>query len=424
MVAIDAFVFLYKSFLWKMIGKIVLSQNVGDYMQNENIILITKDALNILYLPVYGNKFWATPNMDELSKKGTLFMKYYTGAPSTCMSNMCMFTGLFSYQSGMSDYILSRLRFQGKSLFDKFNDLGYETDIIWDEAWKTSFKMEERYYCYGEKTKIHYLAGFRQGVGAHYKHNGFFEPNPAKTERVYQMINEKLSKILNQGEGKHFIWLHVPHVINGRTGYGQDIDAFDQIVGLARGLFSDDNIFISADHGNMNGAKGKLSYGHDVYEPNVRIPLITPKIQSVSVCNELCCNVDLDKILIDRIIPKRNLIYSDSAFYAQPNRKIACITRNYKYIYNKKSGAEELYDLRTDPCEECNLISDYVYDDDRHISSPLRELYFYPYWSEAEEARKILREEIKKVWKNGTFVEELKPIYREVRAKIASKLKK
>ena len=36
--------------------------------------------------------------------------------------------------------------------------------------------------------------------------------------------------------------------------------------------------FIAADHGNMNGMKGKISYGHDVYETAVNIPLIAPRI--------------------------------------------------------------------------------------------------------------------------------------------------
>ena len=393
-------------------------------MLSSNIILITKDALNITYLPTYGNQYWKTPNIDELVSNGTLFTKYYTAAPSTCMSNMCMFTGLFSYQSELSDYIISNIKYKGDTLFDKLNKLGFATDIIWDEAWETEFKMVEKYYCYGRNTKIHYLKEFRQGVGAHHQHSGFLVRDDAKTEKVYKMITKTITDILsNSDESKHFIWLHVPHVINGRTGYGQDIDAFDNLVGIARQFFNDDNIFISADHGNMNGVKGKLSYGHDVYEPSARIPLITPRINDISICDRLCCNVDLDKILINRIIPEREIVYCDSAFYAQPNRKIACITPNYKYIFNKKSDTEELYDLRTDPGEECNLIKDFVYDPDRGTTSPLRELYFYTEWDQIEFIRESLRSECKKVWKNGTFHEEMKPKIRLLRNKVAKLLK-
>ena len=38
-------------------------------------VLITKDALRKDYLPSYGNKFWKTPNIDELASKGTIFNK-------------------------------------------------------------------------------------------------------------------------------------------------------------------------------------------------------------------------------------------------------------------------------------------------------------------------------------------------------------
>ena len=41
-------------------------------MKNK-IILITKDVLRSDYLPVYGNKYWKTPNIDKLAEKGTIF---------------------------------------------------------------------------------------------------------------------------------------------------------------------------------------------------------------------------------------------------------------------------------------------------------------------------------------------------------------
>lgn len=379
--------------------------------EKEDIIFITKDAFCKDYLPCYGNQYWKghTPNIDELVKKGSIFKKYYTGAPSTVMSNMCMFTGLYPHESELSQYVLSGIHYQGETLWTKAEKKGYECHIIWDEAWHSVFKMEQRYYCYGENTKIHNLKDIRQGVGAHYLHGDSLKRDDKKTEYVYRTIKNEIQKIKSKAQKPIFLWMHIPHVINGRTGYGTDIDAFDYIVGIARKEFQDDNIFIAADHGNMNGVKGKISYGHDVYETAVNIPLITPRINDQEVIDKLTSNIDISTIILERKIPNRNVVYSDSTFYAQPNRKLAIITKNYKYIYNKHSKKEELYDLRTDSAENCNLISDTIYDVDRHVQTPLRELYFYPYWDELEAVRSYFRTEKKKIWKKGTFKEEFIP---------------
>ncbi len=377
-------------------------------MKAQGIIFVTKDALNRGYLPVYGNSYWKTPNIDELAARGTVFTKYYTAAPSTIMSNMCMFTGKYAHESELSNYIYSHIHYSGETLFDRAEQMGMRCHIILDEAWKSVFRMEERYYCYGERTNIHYLEGVRQGVGAHYSHKGFLQANEEKTRQVYALLRKELKKII-QEDSKVFVWLHIPHVINGRIGYGQDMDAFDHIIGMVREYFDDDSIFISADHGNMNGEKNKLGYGFDVYNPSVLIPLITPRINDLNICDWTVSNIDISTILLDGTIPRREVVYSDNAFYAQPNRKLAIINDNYKYIYNKLTREEELYDLRTDPQENANLMFDYSYDKDRGVRYPLRELYFYPYWDEIEQARKYFKDEKDKIWKNGSFREEWKP---------------
>lgn len=71
-------------------------------MNKESILLFTKDALPIEYLPCYGNTFWAgrTPNIDELVSKGTLFTRFYKTAPSSAM-----FTGKYPYEQDIKRYV-------------------------------------------------------------------------------------------------------------------------------------------------------------------------------------------------------------------------------------------------------------------------------------------------------------------------------
>lgn len=376
-------------------------------MNNESIFFITKDALCRDYLPIYGNEYWRgkTPNIDYLASKGNVFQKYYTAAPSTVMSYISMFTGKNPYESELKYFNITHKRYPGKTLFDKANDLGFDCHIIWDKSWIDIFHAIERYDVYGNNTHFH-LPEIRQGVGSHYLHKGGLVRNDEKTEKVYKELDAIFSEI-NSTDKKVFVWLHVPHVINGRTGYGTDIDAYDYIVGIAMQYFSECNIFVSADHGNMNGLRNKLGYGFDLYQPSVLIPLITPKISDDE--NVLLSNTDIFDILFHKRVNPREYVLSDSAFYAQPHRKIAIINKDYKYIYNKLNHSEELYDLRTDLAEQFNLIEDSIYDTDRRVNTPSKELYFYPYWDELDEIRDYFRQIKKEIWRNGSFREEIKP---------------
>lgn len=367
-------------------------------MNKDSILLFTKDAFPTEYLPCYGNKYWAgkTPNFDEMAEKGTLFTNFYTAAPSSAMAYMAMFTGKYSYEQDIKQYVPLVKSYSGETLFDKARARGFECHVIWDEIWmSTSYKHS---LCYGEGTIFHALQGLRQGVGFHYKHEGFLKPSVEKEEATLKMIEEEVSQLCKRG--KVFVWFHLPHVINGRTGYGSDIDLHDRVLGIMRKYFDDSNIYISADHGNMNGHRGILGYGFHVYEPAIRIPLITPRKAGLKQCDALVSNIDWDKIIFGGDnIPDREIILSDSAYYAQPHRKIAFLYGKYRYIYNKATKKEELYDIEWDPNQNFSLMEDTSYDEDRKVLSPSRELYYYPYWEELQPIREKLRAEKDKIWK-------------------------
>lgn len=367
-------------------------------MNKESILLFTKDALPIEYLPCYGNTFWAgrTPNIDELVSKGTLFTHFYTAAPSSAMAYMAMFTGKYPYEQDIKRYVPLVKSYSGETLFDKARNKGFECHVIWDEIWmSTSYKHS---LCYGNNTKFHALQGLRQGVGFHYKHKGSLQPSKEKELATLKLIEDEVCEIVQSG--KVFVWFHLPHVINGRTGYGSDIDLHDKVLGIMRKYFDDSKIFISADHGNMNGHRGILGYGFHVYEPAIRIPLITPRKAGLKKCDALVTSIDWDKIIFDEDnIPSREVAISDSAYYAQPHRKMAVIYDKYRYIYNKENGKEELYDVEWDPNQNFNLMSETCYDEDRKVLIPSRELYFYPSWDELPPIREKLREEKNKIWR-------------------------
>lgn len=371
----------------------------------QNIILVTKDALCKEYLPLYGNKIWAgkTPNMDELAAKGTVFNRHYTAAPSTVMAFRAMSTGRFAYEQPYSNYTPKEVPGSETDLFSIAEERGYKGHIIWDEAW---VKMVLRYgNCYGKNVEFHNIPELRQGVGCHYNHKDPLKNNEELCQATLERIMCEVKTVLTHDKN-NFIWIHLPHVLNGRTAYGSDIDVFDQLIGKLRELFDDDSIYISADHGNMNGYNGKYCYGFDVNTSSIEIPLITPRINGLSHYDKVTSNVDIKTLIFEEIIVEREYVFSDSAYYAQPQRKLAVVSNSFAYIFNKRNQTEELYDIINDRMERCNLLKDSHYDVDRKVTSPVREYYYSPFWDDANTIANEFRAIRDSIWKNGSKKEE------------------
>ncbi len=248
-------------------------------MSKKNTILITKDECPCNLLPVYGNRHFKTPNIDELASKGTIFLNHHTGAPSTWMSNICMFTGKYAFETDLRSPIrIKKKYYTDKTLFDKAVEMGYECHVFWDESWDSSFRMRNKYIDFNRSTTVH-SAHIKQSVGSHYIHNGeYLKRDESKTSNAVQKIEIFLGELL-ESDRTVFLWMHLPHLFDGYTGWGEDVECFDEVVGIVRRYFADDCIYISSDHGAMCGTKGSYGYGYHVYEQNARIPLITPRTE-------------------------------------------------------------------------------------------------------------------------------------------------
>lgn len=382
----------------------------------KRILVLTKDAMCKSYLPVYGNAFWAgkTPNIDELAKKGTVFDKFYTSAPSTVMAFRGIVTGKFAHETPFSDYVPMNIPEEPTDFFNYAAQMGYEPHLMWDAKWD---HMVLRYgNCFGKSTIIHNVEGINQPVGPHCNHKEPLKNDDDILKETMNRIEKEVKDIVDRGKD-FLLWLHLPHVIMGRTGYGEDIDAFDMCVGMLRKYFDDDCIWISSDHGNMDGYNGKYSYGFDVNTSAIQIPLISPKINGLARCSFNVSNVDMKSIVLDRQIPKREYVYSDCAYYAQPHRKIAILSQDFAYIFSKRKKKEELFDLLYDENERCNLVGDFFFDTDRKLRTMTREVYFTPRWDERTIILPEFRAELSRVWRKA-------PFFTEIRGRLISFAKK
>lgn len=365
-------------------------------------VILSKDALCREYLPLHGNTYWAgkTPNLDELAAKGTVFRNHFVSAPSTVMSFFSMCTGLFNHETDYEMYEKAHIPFEGETIFSKAKELGYtECHLIWDETWKT---MSHYIDYYRDDVKQHLIKDLGQPVGPHFKHTHVLEPDKEKEENTLAAVEAEVRSIL-EGADDVFLWVHLPHVINGRVAYGSDIDLFDRYVGMIRKYVPDEDIIITADHGNMNGRRGKLGYGFDVHNAAIAVPLITPRINDLTEYEGNTSNADLFGLVFKGEITQRRFVYCDTAYRAQKHRTLAIMCDSYKYVYHKKTGKEELYDLAVDPNEEFSLFDDMLYDVDRKLHMQIREEFFHPDWPAVRRMRQTLREEKERLWRNGSL---------------------
>ncbi len=370
----------------------------------EKIIFISKDALRKDALSCYGSTQFRQKNLDELAAKGTVYHQFYTAGGSTAMAFTAMATGQYLFTSGRKLYDGTEKEIEGYNLFDDLSDKGYSVHIAWDKSY-TSF-AKSHFNNEGKHTTIHSLDYIIPHHSAHV--TGQFDDltyDDNETEIGLELVKNLFDGIASI-EGKVFLWFHLPHVFRGRNSYDSDLDVFDKIIGMARERWADDCIWISADHGQMNGLRGKFSYGYDVDNPVMQIPLIAPYTEQI--VDFPISNTQLSEIFGLKPLEHQEFVYCETAYYAQPMRKMAIVHGRYKLVYDKHEKRFYLFDMEWDASENLNLYYPEFFDTDRRVWYSLNQRFFYPHWEEAHKEKEILMAEWNRVWKNGTFWEELK----------------
>jgi len=368
---------------------------VVDY--ERSVILLTKDILRADYLGCYSERVvFPTPNIDALAESGTRFDQHVTSAPSSGMATTCMFAGLSAHELERKSFKQVEQFRQCDTLFNTLQAEGVDTYVLW------SHEFEHLAYVYSrvfdEDTDIHFAPA-----------GGAAEPEPQKNAfrnqgDRYDLADYFVNHIKNiekNSQGLWFVWCHCPHILQPRDCYGGDIDLFDALVGRLNEEI-DADLIISGDHGHLKGEKGKIGYGFDVYEPEIRLPLIVPDWFGNPVIEFPTESCQLKDIILHKRIEQMEYIYSDTKYYEQPDRKTMVRKGDYKLIYNKSGKSEELYDLDFDPDENVNLLILDWPDFDRNSNYRTEHIIYYPHWQRAEESYRDLRGELDRIWKTGS----------------------
>lgn len=161
---------------------------------------------------------------------------------------------------------------------------------------------------------------------------------------------------------------------------GRIIDELEKL-----GIDDSTAILFSTDHGDTCGCHGQLwDKGPFMYEDTYHIPLIAyvPGIKNKGVdCNKFVLNMDLATTALDiagiapqsphdgrsllPLIKNHNAEWEDDVMSEFHGHRFMYTQRmlrweNYKYVFNA-ADFDELYDLKNDPNEMVNLITDPAY---------------------------------------------------------------
>jgi len=175
------------------------------------------------------------------------------------------------------------------------------------------------------------------------------------------------------------------------SGYYAAVTAMDANVGRLldrleeHGLREETMVVFMSDNGMCMGhhgchGKGNATTPLNMFEESVKVPCIISqpgRIPEGVVCSELLSQYDFMPTLLDYVgienpqaetLPGRSfvpLLLGESAEGREqvvvfdeygPTRMVR--TKEWKYVHRYPDGPNELYDLRTDPTEQTNLVSD------------------------------------------------------------------
>jgi len=408
----------------------------------DHIVLVTLDTLRADHLGAYGYPRNVSPFIDELAERGVVFERAYTAISTTGPSHATMFTGLYPLQH--------RVQKNGEGLPDAFVTLA---EILSASGFTTAAFVSSR----ASLRSGHLDRGFRV----------YDEPRRAAGVR-YRPADETIDAAIEWLEGRSaggplFVWIHLfdPHtpwraplahlraVASGTEEekrtlkrflveehrvplayFGNDADAMLQTADEydAEIRFADSELsrfhdavsrrdlggrtlwIITSDHGQGLGNHHWMLHGKQIYDEQVRAPLIfyasdgslpphrVPGIvEHVDLLPTIASLTGSGSRLSEQLLPihGRSLAPSLAAETApeisprtafvqrrtydpnpaaeariradpakigtiryEPGEKYGLVERRWKYVHRTR-GRDELFDLQQDPYEIRNLVAEH-----------------------------------------------------------------
>jgi arylsulfatase A-like enzyme len=361
-----------------------------------DVLFISVDTLRADRLGCYGCPYDTSPNVDRLAEKGLLFENCLCEVPLTNPSFGSMLTSRYPRTTGTTRNGL-RMPASFPLVAERFLEAGYQTVCV-QSNW--TLKADISGLDRGFETYEDDFKKKRWGI--------------LKSERYANEVTDVALDLLEKRETERplFAWVHYsdPHAPyrfhdkfnpggrklwklqehdQTRAKYDSEVAFTDHHIGRLLDAVDLDNTFVLfvADHGESLHEHGYLGHGRRIYQTGLRIPLIIRgpgiepgvtdlPVRGVDVAPTLLALAGLEPlpgargksvtekgIAEDRVrvietyggaVPK--LPGARAVMADRPPMRQGVVADSWKLIL--RGPKTELYNLREDPAEEVNLVSD------------------------------------------------------------------
>ena len=245
-----------------------------------NLVVVTLDTLRADRLGAYGSRDVATPYLDGLAARGTLFENAVSPTPLTLPAHSSLFTGLLPGGHGVRDNGGFHLGEERLTLAEILREAGWATG-----GFVAAYVLDHRW-------------GIAQGFDRYHDDFDLSKYKSVSMGDIQRRGDEVVAHGLEwiaqaaSAEKPFFAWLHLydPHTpyeppepfasrYAGRP-YNGEVAWTDEVVGrllagLDRlGLNRRTLIAVIGDHGESLGEHGETGHGFFVYEPTTRVPFL------------------------------------------------------------------------------------------------------------------------------------------------------
>jgi len=382
-----------------------------------NVFLIVLDAASAKHLGCYGDRHGTSPNIDRLAGESVLFERAYSQTATTVCSTASLLTGVRETTHLMTT--TTRLPEKFPTLAEMLSDHGIKTYGFIGNPFAGA-EATGLARGYGHCVQVYDLQAFAKtrpkeksshfrvttpedmnaevfkavdgfGKGGTFSYIHYLQPHkpydpPEEYKRAFDcgsMAWDDLHVLFELGNEEGTASQATIRHLEAR--YRANIKYVDAGVGrlmdrLKRdGLYDESLIILMADHGDAFFKHRRFGHNATLYDDMTRIPLLMKFPRSDRVkprrIGNLVETIDVLPTLFDYLglaIPDRcegdslwlliagrtrQLVHPEVVTCTIKRNKHAIRVGDYKYIFNL-SGAAELYNLRSDPDEQHNLIGE------------------------------------------------------------------
>jgi choline-sulfatase len=380
--------------------------DIRDNNDGANVIIVLLDAAGAKHFTTYGYQRKTTPNMEKLFQEGVQFDKAYCQAVYTLASTTSMMTGLdpfrhqlYERQNKLPDSIETLAERLGKNGYttatfvangnvspnfgntqgfqvvrEVHNEPGYTgwaADITNRfTEWLQNQKPDKNFFVY-----LHY----REPHGPfnppeNFKHQ-FTDPNYDRFKEASDDMRRKLSSGEVTPIQADYDFITAAYDENLRYGDYEVGRLMQKLKDLK--LYDRTIVIVTADHGEAFWEHGFQGHNSQLYEESVHIPMIIKFTSKTDLhakhVRTPVRTIDLYPSLVDLLeLPNKDMDVDGTSFLPyliteqSEQVPIFCQTLaqqaysytegSFKYIFQRLTGQEELYDLKNDPQEKKNLI--------------------------------------------------------------------